>query len=85
MKRWNGWANDVITYEVPRSDRENLGEIPGSLQSLGGTIPHQYGVGTDHVPFLPAEKGILGMDAIRSICKSFDPDGMMNSGKLFAG
>ncbi|MGA2503342.1 MAG: FAD-binding oxidoreductase [Anaerolineales bacterium] len=54
-----------------------------TIQKHGGTISHQHGVGIDHAPYLPAEKGSLGMDAIRAICKSFDPDGMMNPGKLF--
>ena len=54
-----------------------------TIQRFGGTISHQHGVGTDHAPYLPAEKGALGMDAIRAVCKSFDPDGMMNPGKLF--
>jgi alkyldihydroxyacetonephosphate synthase len=54
-----------------------------TIQQNGGTITHQHGVGTDHAPYLPAEKGALGMDAIRALCKSFDPDGMMNPGKLF--
>ncbi len=54
-----------------------------TLQSFGGTISHQHGVGLDHAPYLPAEKGPLGMDAIRAVCRSFDPDGMMNPGKLF--
>ncbi|HEU4326345.1 MAG TPA: FAD-binding oxidoreductase [Roseiflexaceae bacterium] len=49
----------------------------------GGTISHQHGVGTDHAPFLPAEKGELGITAIRSLCAVFDPNGMMNPGKLF--
>ncbi len=31
----------------------------------GGTISHQHGVGTDHVPYLEAEKGPLGMAALR--------------------
>jgi alkyldihydroxyacetonephosphate synthase len=53
------------------------------IQDLGGTITHQHGVGLDHAPYLPAEKGPLGMDAIRVVCSSFDPDGMMNPGKLF--
>ena len=53
-----------------------------TIQRFGGTITHQHGVGTDHAPYLPAEKGALGMDAIRAVCKSFDPDGMMNPGKL---
>jgi alkyldihydroxyacetonephosphate synthase len=37
----------------------------------------------DHAKYLPAEKGALGMDAMRAVIKSFDPDGMMNPGKLF--
>jgi len=55
-----------------------------TIQQHGGTISHQHGVGLDHAPYLPAEKGPLGMDAIRAVCRSFDPDGMMNPGKLFA-
>jgi alkyldihydroxyacetonephosphate synthase len=54
-----------------------------TIQKHGGTISHQHGVGMDHAPYLPAEKGLLGMDAIRAICKTFDPEGMMNPGKLF--
>jgi alkyldihydroxyacetonephosphate synthase len=52
------------------------------IQAHGGTITHQHGIGTDHAPYLPGEKGPLGMDAIRAVCKSFDPEGMMNPGKL---
>jgi alkyldihydroxyacetonephosphate synthase len=48
----------------------------------GGTISHQHGVGIDHREYLPAEKGSLGMAALRNIFKSFDPQGMMNPGKL---
>jgi len=54
-----------------------------TIQQHGGTITHQHGVGTDHAPYLPAEKGALGMDALRVVCMSFDPDGLMNPGKLF--
>ncbi|MEW6093647.1 MAG: FAD-binding oxidoreductase [Chloroflexota bacterium] len=54
-----------------------------TIHKFGGTITHQHGIGTDHAPYLPAEKGALGMDAMRAACKSFDPDGMMNPGKLF--
>jgi alkyldihydroxyacetonephosphate synthase len=54
-----------------------------TIQKHGGTISHQHGVGMDHAPYLPAEKGALGMDALRAVMKSFDPDGMMNPGKLF--
>jgi len=48
----------------------------------GGTISHQHGVGKDHAPYLPAEKGELGIKAIKELCHMFDPDGRMNPGKL---
>jgi alkyldihydroxyacetonephosphate synthase len=52
------------------------------ILSRGGTISHQHGVGTDHLPYLEEEKGELGIAAIRDLCLRFDPDGIMNPGKL---
>ncbi len=54
----------------------------GEIVKHGGTISHQHGVGTDHLPYMAAEKGELGMSAISSLCKRFDPQGIMNPGKL---
>ncbi|GHB23133.1 FAD-binding oxidoreductase [Pseudovibrio japonicus] len=48
----------------------------------GGTISHQHGVGRDHAPYLPAEKGELGMSTLKTLSKHFDPDGRMNPGVL---
>lgn len=50
----------------------------------GGTISHQHGVGTDHAPYLEAEKGPLGIGAIKQLCDYFDPAQRMNTGKLIA-
>ncbi len=47
-----------------------------------GTISHQHGVGIDHAKYLPAEKGPLGISAIKTVCEHFDPKGIMNPGKL---
>ncbi|HYW03054.1 MAG TPA: FAD-binding oxidoreductase [Gammaproteobacteria bacterium] len=52
------------------------------IVARGGTISHQHGVGTDHAPYLAAEKGTLGIAAIRAACVHLDPDGTMNPGKL---
>ncbi|MBI9074311.1 MAG: FAD-binding oxidoreductase [Desulfatibacillum sp.] len=52
------------------------------IVKAGGTITHQHGVGTDHKPYLPAEKTQLGMDMLRDIVKRCDPDQRMNPGKL---
>jgi alkyldihydroxyacetonephosphate synthase len=53
-----------------------------AIVSSGGTISHQHGVGRDHAPYLAAEKGALGMQAISDVLRRFDPDGIMNPGVL---
>jgi alkyldihydroxyacetonephosphate synthase len=53
-----------------------------AIVANGATISHQHGVGLDHAPYLTAEKGELGMTALRGLAKTFDPDGVMNPGKL---
>ena len=53
-----------------------------SSSAHGGTISHQHGVGTDHVGYLEAEKGPLGMAALRGAFAAFDPDGIMAPGVL---
>lgn len=49
-----------------------------------GTISHQHGVGKDHAPFLPVEKGELGMLAISALCNTFDPDRLLNPETLLS-
>ncbi len=52
------------------------------IVEAGGTISHQHGVGLDHKAYLAAEKGELGLAALRGALGVFDPAGMMNPGKL---
>lgn len=58
--------------------------VSRAIVEHGGTISHQHGVGADHAPYLAAEKGELGMGAMRAMFRHFDPDGRMNPGKLVA-
>ncbi len=48
----------------------------------GGTISHHHGVGTDHAPWLPEEKGEIGMSLLKATKRELDPRGVMNPGKL---
>ena len=52
------------------------------VMECGGTISHQHGVGKDHLPYVAREKGLLGVEVIRDMCRRFDPHGIMNPGKL---
>lgn len=53
-----------------------------AIVRMGGTISHQHGVGRDHAPYLPAEKGEIGMSTLRALCHHFDPERRLNPGKL---
>ena len=53
-----------------------------AILSLGGTISHHHGIGTEHLPYLSTEKGLIGMAALSALCRQFDPKGIMNPGKL---
>ncbi len=52
------------------------------MAAHGGTITHHHGVGTDHRPWMRAEVGEVGLDALRAAKNSLDPAGIMNPGKL---
>jgi alkyldihydroxyacetonephosphate synthase len=84
-------ASIYVTFLFPRaSDPEetllfwrHLKEAASlAIVEAGGTISHQHGIGLDHAPYLEAEKGPLGIEALNAVCKTFDPTGMLNPGKL---
>ncbi len=47
-----------------------------------GTISHHHAVGADHVPYLEAEIGALGVDVLAAVKRTLDPTGVLNPGKL---
>jgi alkyldihydroxyacetonephosphate synthase len=53
-----------------------------AIVDAGGTITHHHAVGRDHAPYMRAEVGELGLDALRAVKQRLDPAGVMNPGKL---
>jgi alkyldihydroxyacetonephosphate synthase len=53
-----------------------------AIVGAGGTITHHHAVGRDHVPYMEAEIGRLGVDVLRAAKERLDPAGVMNPGKL---
>jgi alkyldihydroxyacetonephosphate synthase len=47
-----------------------------------GTITHHHAIGRDHAPFMLAEVGEVGVEALRAVKQRLDPAGVMNPGKL---
>jgi len=53
-----------------------------AIVAAGGTITHHHAVGVDHVPYMQAEVGETGIEALRAVKERLDPAGIMNPGKL---
>ncbi len=53
-----------------------------AIVAEGGTVSHHHGVGVDHARWLAAEKGSVGLGALRAAKDHVDPGGVMNPGKL---
>ena len=54
----------------------------GAIRAAGGSITHHHGIGTDHIPWYEREIGQLGVEVLRAVKATLDPNGIMNPGVL---
>lgn len=59
-------------------------EIFARAIELGGTITGEHGVGVMKAPYLEWKLGSAGIHAMKAIKEAFDPNNIMNPGKVFA-
>ena len=55
-----------------------------AIKRLGGSVSAEHGVGTLKAPYLGYSKSDAEIDAMRAIKAIFDPDGILNPGKVFS-
>lgn len=55
-----------------------------AIKTLGGSVSAEHGVGTLKAPYLGYTKSDSEIDAMRAIKAIFDPDGILNPGKIFS-
>ncbi|MFY9550824.1 MAG: FAD-linked oxidase C-terminal domain-containing protein, partial [Thermoanaerobaculia bacterium] len=60
-------------------------EIFRAVVSFGGTITGEHGVGLTQKPYLGLRHSPEALAAMRAIKQVFDPEGLLNPGKIFAG
>jgi glycolate oxidase len=62
---------------------EGIGEIFKLTVSLGGTLSGEHGIGIAKKPYMALAMQQTNIDLMRGIKKVFDPNGILNPGKIF--
>jgi len=55
-----------------------------AIIAAGGALSHHHGIGSDHRPWISQYLGAAGVRALAALKQTFDPQGIMNPGKLTA-
>jgi alkyldihydroxyacetonephosphate synthase len=76
---WMGRAEEGAELEQWRATKSAAMD---AIVAHGGTITHHHAIGRDHVPWMTAEVGELGVGVLRAAKERLDPAGIMNPGKL---
>lgn len=75
---------DKRDHEEMRRVEKAVGEIFEAAVDLGGTLSGEHGIGTLKAPFMEMELGEIGLDLMKRIKTSWDPNNILNPGKIFA-
>jgi glycolate oxidase len=62
---------------------DGIGEVFKLTVSLGGTLSGEHGIGIAKKPYMPIAMGEANLVVMRGIKKAFDPNGILNPGKIF--
>jgi len=68
--------------QVKRAEKA-VDDLFGATLKLGGTITGEHGVGITKMKYLSSEIGSIELEIMKGIKKVFDPDNILNPGKIF--
>jgi len=71
--------DDTWTNVLPKA----IVEIFEHTHSLGGQVSGEHGIGYVQREYLPITRGAVEIDLMRKIKAQFDPQGILNPGKIF--
>ncbi len=74
--------NFVVDPASPTAERIRR-ELFDVVHRLGGTLSGEHGIGSLKAPYFELEHGRAGAEALERIRQQFDPDGILNPGKLY--
>lgn len=74
---------DKRNVEEMHRVEEAIGDIFEAAIELGGTLSGEHGIGLLKAPYMELEVGQDGLDMMRKIKQAWDPNNIMNPGKIF--
>ncbi|WP_299983473.1 FAD-linked oxidase C-terminal domain-containing protein [Desulfobacula sp.] len=74
--------NKADENELKRAEKA-VDELFNATLSLGGTITGEHGVGMTKMKYLPLEIGATQIELMKGIKRVFDPQNILNPGKIF--
>ena len=74
--------NKANENELKRAEKA-VDELFDATLSLGGTITGEHGVGMTKMKYLPREIGATQIELMKGIKRVFDPQNILNPGKIF--
>lgn len=77
-------TTDARNHEEIERVEQAFAEIFEAAIELGGTITGEHGVGMVKAPYLEWKVGPVGIEIMKGIKQVFDPNNIMNPGKIFA-
>lgn len=84
-----GEGNLHVNVMVDKADaaafaraQEAVRELFEAVVALEGSVSGEHGIGLTKAPYLPIEVGPAGLAVMRRIKAAFDPNGVLNPGKI---
>ena len=85
-----GDGNIHFNIMLDKKNRDDLRKAEEAIDALfeytlelGGTISGEHGIGITKAPYIAREIGTLELKLMKKIKKVFDPNGILNPGKIF--
>jgi glycolate oxidase len=83
----DGNLHPTISYDSTNPDEvkrveQAAAELFEKVIELGGTLTGEHGIGLAKAPFMHLEHDSVAMDVMRSLKRSFDPNNILNPGKM---
>ena len=83
----DGNLHPVISYDGTNPDEvkrveEASAELFETVVGMGGTLTGEHGIGLAKIPYMGLEHDAVSMDVMRSVKSLFDPNNILNPGKM---